>query len=114
MLRKVGVNADKLNPLSTQVARRLGNRFEALADSLAAADPAPPGAHHQGQHAEPVDARVLQLRSPQRTVHAHIDVTKGDSGSSNVEEDGEIFTESDTESCGVVERPVRRLRLMWS
>ena len=43
VLRKVGTNSDNVIPLSTQVARRQGNRFEASADSSAAADSAPPG-----------------------------------------------------------------------
>ena len=105
MLRKVGVNSDNVPLLSFQVARRQGNRFEALDDSSAAPDPASLSAD-QGRHAEPFDA------SPQR-VHAQFDLTEGDSDRSTVQEEGNS-TESDTESCGVVGRPVRRLRLMWS
>ena len=112
VLRKVGVNSDNVLLISTQVARRQVNRFEALADSSAAPDPAPRSADHQGRHTEPFDARVPQ-RSPQR-VHAQFDLTEGDSDRSTIQEDGEDSTESDTESCGVVGRPVRRLRLMWS
>ena len=101
VLRKVGVNSDSVPLLSSQVA---GNRFEALADSSAAPDPASESTD-QGRHAEPFDA------SPRR-VHAQFDLTEGDSDRSIVQEEGHS-TESDTESCGVVGRSVRRLRLMW-
>ena len=104
VLRKVGVNSDSVPLLSSQVARRHGNRFEASADSSAAPDPASESAD-QGRHAEPLDA------SPRR-VHAQFDLTEGDSDRSIVQEEGHS-TKSDTESCGVVGRPVRRLRLMW-
>ena len=64
--------------LSTQ-----GNRFEALAESSVAPDPAR-SADHQGRHAEPFDARVPQ-RSPQR-VHTQFDLTEGDSDRSTIQE----------------------------
>ena len=74
VLRKVGANSDNVVLLlSSQVARRQGNRFEALADSSAAPDPASLSAN-EGRHAEPFDA------SPQR-VHAQFDLTEGDSTS---------------------------------
>ena len=53
VLRKVGMNSDNVLPLPTQLARRQGNRFEALADSSAAPDPAPPSTDHQGRHQGP-------------------------------------------------------------
>ena len=84
VLRKVGMNSDNVLLLSTQVARRQGNQFEALADSSAAPDPAPRSADRQGRHAELFDARVPQS-CPQR-VHAQFDLTEGDSDKSTIQE----------------------------
>ena len=50
---------------------------------------------------------------PEESTTSQFDLTEGDSDRSNVQEDRENLTESDTESCGVVGRPVRRFPLMW-
>ena len=85
-MRKVGAMSDSVFISLTQAGR-----FEALSDSPAAAEPATPGADHQGRHAAP-------------WVDAQFDLTQGDSKDASVQDDGEILTESDTESCGEVER----------
>ena len=113
----------KGQPLTPMMTSKLSSHRQTLwkgwsvifKNAPAIAELAVPGeVHHRRHGVPPVDVLVPHARSPPGTpeqVQAEFDLTRG---GSEAEGDGESLMESDTESCGEVEQPYRRIRLVWS